>query len=138
MKMTWGRRGVDAKFLAALFSGRLTMQRCFSFYNHFGVSCPMKWLLKSPLFYSHKCLYYDPQENNRKTHSCEEFNVIFLMGPWYTMYTGTGLHLIPRHLEVVHPKIFSAECNYKTLTEAELQRCFYPQSCCFCFINFSW
>lgn len=119
------KRGRGAKFLAALFSRRCTMQRCFSFYDHFGVSCYKKWLLKSPFFYSHKGFYYDPQENTSKIHSWEEFNVIFLMGPQYAMYTGTGLYLIPRHLEAVHPKIFSAECNYKTLMEAELKRCFY-------------
>ena len=94
-----------------------TRQRCFSFYNHLGVSCPVKRLLKSLLFCSHKCLYYDPQENSRKTHSCEEFNVICLMGPRYITDTGTDLHLMSRHLKGVHPKILSALCNYKTFAK---------------------
>lgn len=119
------KRGRVAKLLAALFSRRCTTQRCFSFITILVSSCHKKRLLKSSFFCSHKGFYYDPQENTHKIHSCEEFNVIFLMGPQHTMYTGTGQYLIPRHLEAVHPKIFSAECNYKTLMEAELKRCFY-------------
>lgn len=132
--------GRNAKFWAALFSKRWTMQRCFSFYNHFGVSCPVKWLLKSLFFCNHKCLYYDPRENSHKTHSCEEFHVICLMGPRYITYTGAGLYLIPRHLKGVHPRILSAQSNYKTLAEAELQRCFYSSkllflSCLLCLVS---
>lgn len=95
--------------------------------------------LEKFLFYSHKGFYYDPQENTHKTHSCEEFDVIFLLGPQHTMYAGTGQYLIPRHLEAVHPKIFSAERNYKTLMEAEFKRCFYSSKLLlFLYYDYAW
>lgn len=58
----------------------------------------------------------------RKTlikHTREEFNVICLMSPQYTTYVGIDLYLIPEHLEVVRPKILSAQYNYKALAKVE-------------------
>lgn len=51
-----------------------------------------------------------------------------LMGPQDAAYTVTDPQLIPSHLEVVHAKIFTAQYNYKTLAQAELQRYFYYSS----------
>lgn len=122
MKTTWGTRGVTMPSPAFQ---KTRYAEVPYFYNHFGVSCPMRWLLKSLFFCNHKCLHCDPQENARKTHSCAEFNVIRLLGPWSTTRTGTDLWWIRRHWDTAHPKVLSAYCNCKTLAEAELQGYLY-------------